>query len=397
MSKKIEDMYVHAMEQITPDVLDTVLQQEERQTDYSCIPQQSMTKKRRIAPLASLAGIAIAAVFFLFFYNKLAIETIVTIDVNPSFEVQLNRQGEVRKITGVNKDGKEIVEQLTHKSKNLNTTIDSLLTQLDKKGYFSEETAILVSVQNKQEKTATAVEKAVKKHMKQVCKQQKQNAVIYTQLVSTKKEITEVAKKYNISAGRATFIYNMTKTNADWNVDDLASMTIEELVSSVKKKGVTVSDILEQPKSVDKKDNISNTPTATPAQKKQQTKETDKPKEKNTPKPTNKPNSDSSGETKKDTKKEDSKPEKDEREKQTEKDTEKKTEKKTKRDTQNKKESDKEPKTTTEPDDNSQTREEPDNRPDYEFPKDMPNSHWDYPTEPYPRNNDRHPHENNRR
>ena len=154
MSKKIEDMYVHAMEQITPDVLDTVLQQKERQTDYSYVPQQPMTKKRRIAPLTSLAGIAIAAVFFLFFYNKLAIETIVTIDVNPSFEVQLNRQGEVLKITGVNKDGKEIVDQLTHKSKNLNTTIDSLLTQLDKKGYFSEKTAILVSVQNKQEKTA---------------------------------------------------------------------------------------------------------------------------------------------------------------------------------------------------------------------------------------------------
>ena len=59
-------------------------------------------------------------------------------------------------------------------------------------------------------------------------------------LTNSKKEITEVAKKYNISTGRATFIYNMTKTNADWNVDDLASMTIEELVSSVKKKGVTV-------------------------------------------------------------------------------------------------------------------------------------------------------------
>ncbi|CDE45095.1 putative uncharacterized protein [Clostridium sp. CAG:411] len=395
MSKKIEDMYVHAMEQITPDVLDTVLQQKERQTDYSYVPQQPMTKKRRIAPLTSLAGIAIAAVFFLFFYNKLAIETIVTIDVNPSFEVQLNRQGEVRKITGVNKDGKEIVDQLTHKSKNLNTTIDSLLTQLDKKGYFSEKTAILVSVQNKQEKTATAVEKTVKKHMKQVCKQQNQNAVIYTQLVSTKKEITEVAKKYNISTGRATFIYNMTKTNADWNVDDLASMTIEELVSSVKKKGVTVSDILEQPKSVDKKNNVSNTPTATPSQKKQQTKETDKPKEKNTQKPTNKPNSDSSGETKKDTKKEDTKPEKDEREKQTDKDTDKKTEKKTKRDTHNRKDSDKEPKATTKPDDNSQSHDEPDNRPDYEFPKDMPNSRWDYPTEPYPRNDDRHQHENN--
>lgn len=43
-------MYVHAMEQITPDVLDTVLQQKERQTDYSYVPQQPMTKKEGLPP-----------------------------------------------------------------------------------------------------------------------------------------------------------------------------------------------------------------------------------------------------------------------------------------------------------------------------------------------------------
>lgn len=250
MSKNIENIYINSIEQIVPDVLDNILAQDvvpmEREDDI--IGQTIKNKKtpKRNRTFLCAISVAVAAIFLLFLHNRSVIETRIIIDVNPSFEVQLNKQGQVKKVIGINKDAQNILEKITFTDENLNNTIEKLIKTMDENGYFKNKTAVLVSVQNKQKNTALHIENTIKKQIKNLCKNSETNPIIYTQSIENNKEIQKVAQNYHISNGRATLIYKMLKKDNSWKMEDLSSMTIDELLDAAKKKDVKISEILEK-------------------------------------------------------------------------------------------------------------------------------------------------------
>lgn len=296
MSKNIEKLYEKAIDQVVPDVLDEILVQNivpmEKEDAIICPMKEQKSHKKNHTYL-SFVGVAVAAMLLFFLYNRTVVETRIIIDINPSFEVQLNKQGQVKQVIGINKDAQNMLVQINFTDKDLDSTIKKLIETLDENGCFKEETAVLLSVQNKKEETALYMEKKLKKQIKQLCNNIETKPIIYTQSVGIDKEIQEVAENYHISQGRATFIYNMVKKDSTWKVEELASMTIEELVNSVKKKGVDVSDILEKNNktketnstSKDTKKNITKQ-TSTPDKN---TKENDKKQEEDKINATKKP------------------------------------------------------------------------------------------------------------
>ena len=256
MTKKVEELYEKAMEQITPNVLEEILEQKVvPMKEEDSILAQGERKEKKIGMYVSILGVAVAAMLLFALYNRSVVETCITIDVNPSFEIQLNKKQKVKKVIGINDDAKKIIKKADLEDKNLDNTMEKLMDAMDEDGYFDKNAAVLVSVQNKKIKTAQNIEKKVQKKMNQLCENRTKTPVVYTQSVREDKEVTAVAKDYCISKGRATFICNMVKKNQEWKVEDLASMTVEELVGAVKKKGEKVSEILEKdeiPKVVDR-------------------------------------------------------------------------------------------------------------------------------------------------
>lgn len=250
MSKNIEKIYKNSIEQIVPDILDNILAQDvvpmEREDDIICQTIKNKKNPKRNRTFLCAISVAVAAIFLLFLHNRSVIETRIIIDVNPSFEVQLNKQGQVKKVIGINKDAQNILEKITFTDENLNNTIEKLIKTMDENGYFKNKTAVLVSVQNKQKNTALHIENTIKKQIKNLCKNSETNPIIYTQSIENNKEIQKVAQNYHISNGRATLIYKMLKKDNSWKIEDLSSMTIDELLDAAKKKDVKISEILEK-------------------------------------------------------------------------------------------------------------------------------------------------------
>lgn len=249
MLKSIEQRYESAIKQMTPDLLEHILSQDiiPMKEEDEIIQQSSNNKsrKRQVAFLSAM-GVVAAAVFLMFFINRNIVVTSISLDVNPSFEIQLNKKDEVKRVIGVNTDGKKVVEQAGLKDKNLEETIEELMLVLEHNGYLKSESAVLVSVQNKKEENAQNIEKKLKKQIKEICDNSPNKPKVYAQLVGEDRKVEEIAKSYHISKGRATFIYNMVEKNSEWKVEELASMSIEELVKSAEEKGVKVSEILEK-------------------------------------------------------------------------------------------------------------------------------------------------------
>lgn len=258
MSKNIEKIYKKSIEQIVPNVLDDIFAQNvlpmEKEDDIICQGDKKKEKHKRNQIYLSAISMVAAAIFLLFLYDKTVVVTRIIIDVNPSFEVQLNKEGHVKKVIGINNDAQNILSQITFPDNNLKNTIEKLIRAINKNGYFKDKTAVLVSVQNNQINAAANMEKTIKKQIKNLCKNSDTNPHIYTQSIENNKEIQEVAQNYHISNGRATLICKILKKDSSWNIENLASMTIEELLDSVEQKGMKVSDILEK----SKKKTVSN-------------------------------------------------------------------------------------------------------------------------------------------
>ncbi|ENH98406.1 hypothetical protein J416_00424 [Gracilibacillus halophilus YIM-C55.5] len=64
---------------------------------------------------------------------------LLAVDINPSIELQLNQEFEVIDVSGVNQDGKKIIEEMTFNHRNIDQAIEQVVEQLKQSGYLSSD------------------------------------------------------------------------------------------------------------------------------------------------------------------------------------------------------------------------------------------------------------------
>ncbi|MEH7084871.1 anti-sigma factor domain-containing protein [Neobacillus drentensis] len=92
----------------------------------------------------------------------------MSIDVNPSIELGVNKKMQVIRITGFNKDGKKIVSHLTSwKKKNVSDLVQTILAEMNKEGYLSTNDHVIISTVRTEE-TEVKVEKELKENIEEI-------------------------------------------------------------------------------------------------------------------------------------------------------------------------------------------------------------------------------------
>ena len=117
--------------------------------------ESAKTKRKRPWVLRSfLIALAAAAAIFIpvgiSSYNAVnAIASVVSLEVNPSIEINVNKDRRVISVVPMNDDAKDIVGDMNFAGTDLNVTINALLGAMISKGYLSEiANSILISVDN---------------------------------------------------------------------------------------------------------------------------------------------------------------------------------------------------------------------------------------------------------
>ena len=105
-------------------------------------------KKKPILAIIFVILFLLAAVFgAIYYYEFNKIVAVVTMDINPSVSLSLNKMGRVIKAEGINDDGKKLLEDNKLKGKSLENAIDNISDLVIDNGYFSNENNhILVNV-----------------------------------------------------------------------------------------------------------------------------------------------------------------------------------------------------------------------------------------------------------
>ena len=105
--------------------------------------QPQPSGRRRITRLVSSTVAAVAACLFLFFgfgyyQNYLRIYSSIYLSINPEVQMDLNRYGNVVRLTGTNEDGAKLLEGYSGRGKDKLTVADELIGRAIEMGFLSE-------------------------------------------------------------------------------------------------------------------------------------------------------------------------------------------------------------------------------------------------------------------
>ena len=183
--------------------------------------------KKKVLIIGAVVLIFILLVLrFTIFGEKLST---ITLDINPSIELKINKKDEVKSVTALNEDAKEIVDFKFNNMK-LDEVVTVIADNVVEKGYAKEdEVTILVhssdSVNN--EKVKDIVNKKFT---------EKEIATNVIVIENISKEDEKLAKKYNISPAKAAYVNEIKKENEDISTENLIEKDVREL-DNIKETG----------------------------------------------------------------------------------------------------------------------------------------------------------------
>lgn len=200
-----------------------------------------MEKKKIIIIICMLVICAVLIVGVLFLTNKdkkaststtpdNKIVSVLTIDVNPSIEINLNNDDKVVSVIALNEDSKELLKDQVFTDKKVNEVLDSIIDLLSKKDYLKGDTnLILVNVVSEKENLLNEV----KENIEKVTKEKAISAQIVMQEVKVTDELKEIADKYNISISKAYYINEQLGDEENITIEDLKDVSLNEIKTKV--------------------------------------------------------------------------------------------------------------------------------------------------------------------
>ena len=154
-------------------------------------------------------------------WNNRVISTII-LEINPSLEIRLNKNNKVVRVVPLNDDAKEIVKGNSI-GKDLEHTLDIIIGNMIEKGYVKDgNISILLYSEGNVDNDMIGNYIYEKSNEKEF-----HASIIHISNIS--EEDKALAKKYNISIARASYVNEMIKDNPNLDIEVLKDKSVNEL------------------------------------------------------------------------------------------------------------------------------------------------------------------------
>ncbi|MBQ6477035.1 MAG: hypothetical protein IJI43_01180 [Bacilli bacterium] len=178
-------------------------------------------KKKVIVLLLCL--VVLGVVGFILFSNKVV--STITLDINPSIEIGLDKNNKVIKVKALNSDAKDIVSSV--KGKTLDKVLSNITNSLIDKGYGEDDHTIEILIYATGSISSKETEEKLIKSFDGT-------GVVPHIIVVEKitKADKELAKKYDISLAKAAYINSIVKDNDKLDIELLTDKSVRDLFST---------------------------------------------------------------------------------------------------------------------------------------------------------------------
>jgi len=232
-NRELERRLTEALSHTAPDDLGGVLSRCETRKGAE-IPM----KKRRTALAAACLALALVCGGGLFTWRQAnAVASVISLDVNPSIELTVNRQERVLTCAALNEDAAKVLADMDGgadlKGAKLDVAVNAVVGALVRSGYLdSISSAILISVEDKDESRAQRLQQELVASVDQVLTGS--NTEILSQVL-TYEPAMEQAGQQKVSSGKSALVLKVMQMNGTINLnsttafDQLYALSVEEL------------------------------------------------------------------------------------------------------------------------------------------------------------------------
>lgn len=233
--KKIEQRLCQAVREETPNLLPQILSARnmEKGTVIDMTQALQNQKKKHTVrnwAIAAAAALVLAVGGFAGYQYQFAVDTAVSIDVNPSIELEVNRQEKVLRATPLNDDAQTILDGMKLEGVNLKTAVNAVIGSMVQNGYLTDEiNSILLSVDNDDEAKRVALQEELTQGVNESLQQLSVNGTVFAQSLNSSAELKALAEQYGISEGKAYWVQMLTAADSTLSADVLAKLSINDL------------------------------------------------------------------------------------------------------------------------------------------------------------------------
>ena len=196
---------------------------------------ETKKKKKRWAPLAAAACLALVLVgggggYYYYSANN-AVASLVSLDVNPSIQLEVNKNEKVLSATPMNDDGAEILDGMDLKGTQADVAMYAIIGSLLQHGYVDElANSILITVEDDDQARGEKLQQELTAQADAALANAQVNGAVLVQTLQNSEELSQKAQEYGISTGKAALIQAIVEgSNNTKTFEDLVGLSINEL------------------------------------------------------------------------------------------------------------------------------------------------------------------------
>ena len=225
-NRETENKIRAAYKNIAPDILESVLSDCDTQKGQVIVMQKRTNKKPFVKYMATVAAALVLLIGGLagknIYQGNHAIASTIMLDVNPSIEIQVNKNEKVLDVKPLNEDAKVVIGNMDFSGSNLDVTVNALIGSMLRNGYISEAAnSILVTVDNNDKSAAQAMQTKLMTEINAVLESGHVSGAVLGQTVTNDSEIEKLAEQYGITSGKAKLIKQITQQNTLYTFEEL--------------------------------------------------------------------------------------------------------------------------------------------------------------------------------
>lgn len=194
--------------------------------------------------LSSLAAVACAALFGLIWFAGFGgsqgslVAAYVTLDINPSLEFGINEEEEVIEASGLNEDGRKLLEGLDFKGKLLEAVTESVMQRVEEEGIFHDDegdvviTSTMVKDDPKLDETKLTdrINDQVSRIIRNASSAQAVKVKVTT--LAAPQEVRQEAQIQGVSTGKMTVYLIARNEGRDVTIEEMKTTSIHQIAKS---------------------------------------------------------------------------------------------------------------------------------------------------------------------
>ena len=234
-SEKLEQRLASAVEKTAPNDVNGVLSRcEERKGTVIPMTAKKTTKRKWTTLVAACLAVMLLGGGGLFYQQANAVASVVSLDVNPSIELKVNRSEKVLACTPLNEDAKAILADMGNgadlKGAKLDVAVNAIVGSLVRNGYLNSiSSAIMISVEDKDTARAEKLQRELTSTVDGILQTSESRASVLTQTLTQDAGLAQQARENSISTGKAALVNRVLALNSTLKFDALAKLSVEEL------------------------------------------------------------------------------------------------------------------------------------------------------------------------